>query len=692
LPKDLLLEIGCEELPAGYIPPALRALGRIAGESLQMLRLSHGAAHLWGTPRRLTIMMEDVAEEQAEQEERVLGPPVRTAFDEQGRPTRAAQGFARGQGVEVAQLQEVDTPRGRYVMVEKRRPGQKAAEVLAQEIPRWIQDIYFPKSMRWKDLTLRFARPIHWLVCLLGKDLLTFNLESITSGRTTRGHRFLSPQEVKVSEPRSYKTLCERLYVVVDPEERRARIQEEARRAAADLSGRLLEDSELLETIVYLVEYPVAVAGSFDRDFLELPREVLITAMREHQKFFGVEGQNGQLLPHFVNIANLSSASMDLIREGNERVLRARLSDARFFFEEDRRRPLEGRLEDLRGVVFHAELGTSFEKVQRIRGLAARLVEEIGRQADLAAKVDRAALLCKADLTTEMVGEFPSLQGITGREYALLEGEDPDVAQAIHEHYLPAFSGDRLPSSPVGAIVGLADKLDTITGCFGVGEIPSGAGDPLGLRRAALGVLNILLERGYETPLDWMVDQALDGLHRLLHRPPESVKAEVLEFFRVRLANLWASQGRNGEAVEAVLASGFMNLPDARRRLEALETFMAEEGFEDLAVSSKRVLNIVRAAEPTPVDPGLFQQKEENDLLAVVQEAERQADACMTQGKPLVVLRTLAELRPRIDAFFDAVMVNVEDQRVRQNRLSMLARLARVFTRLADFAKITTKH
>lgn len=499
----------------------------------------------------------------------------------------------------------------------------------------------------------------------------------------------MSPQEVEVPEPSAYLDLCRTLHVIVDPEERRKVILEQAREAANALRGHLLEDEGLLETIVHLVEYPVAVTGSFESEFLNLPREVLVTAMREHQKFFCVEDEEGKLMAYFVNIANLRPDSMELIRKGNERVLRARLSDARFFLDEDRKRRLEDRVEDLKGVIFHSELSTSFHKVQRIRALAVALAKEL--EPKLEAKVDRAALLCKADLTTEMVGEFPTLQGVMGREYALLEEEDPDVARAIYEHYLPAFSGDRPPSDPVGALVGLADKMDTIVGCFGVGEIPTGAGDPFGLRRAALGILNILLERGYEMPIGCMVDRALDLLGELVKEPKDTVRADVLSFFRVRLQNFWTGQERSAEAVEAILSSGFENVPDAFARLRALETFMAEEGFEDLTLSFKRVLNIVGETSEGPVDPGLFEQPEEEDFLEVVLEAESKTEAHLQEGQPLELLQSLATLRPRIDRFFDAVLVNVEDSEIRENRLRMLARLARVFLRLADFSKISAR-
>jgi glycyl-tRNA synthetase beta chain len=684
---SLLLEIGTEEIPAGYVEPAVEALGRSAGEGLDALRLGHGAVRMWATPRRLAILVVEVASVQRDLDEEVVGPPNRVAFDENGRPTAAALGFIRNQGATVDDLKVVETVRGLYVAVRKRQPGRPAVEVLKEEIPKWITGIPFPKSMRWRDLSLRFARPIHWILAVLDGEVIPFRMESLSSGRTTRGHRFLSPGEVKMEDPLAYPDLCRSAHVVVDPRERAEVILREATAAAASFGGELVEDPALLATLVHLVEYPVAVAGSFEREFLQLPREVLITSMREHQKFFGVQDARGRLMPHFVNIANIRSDSMDTIRKGNERVLRARLSDARFFFQADRRRTLEDRLKGLGGVIFHAKLGTSLAKVERIRALAVAIANVL--ETAKKAQVEEASCLCKADLTTDMVGEFPTLQGIMGREYARLEGKDPEVAEAIGEHYLPAFAGDRLPSGAVGAMVAIADKLDTIAGCFAVGDIPTGAGDPLGLRRGALGILHILLDRGYEMPLGDMVDLALNALRDKIHGSEDRVRSDILAFFRVRLENLWSSQGRTGSPVEAVLSAGFENVPEAYRRMVALESFMEAEGFEDLALSFKRVLNIVGDVAPGSVNPAWFQHAEEHDLLAVVAEAEAEVDAHLRGKAPLRALESLAKKKPRIDRFFDAVMVNVEDERLRMNRLAMLFRLGNVFLKLADFSKIT---
>ncbi len=684
---DLLLEIGTEEIPASYIDPALEFLADSARTSLRNWRISHGAVHKWGTPRRLVLMVEDVSESQPDLDQEILGPPERVAFDPQGQPTKAALGFARSQGVDVEELRILETPRGRYVAARKRHSGRLTKELLAEEVPRWITQIPFPKCMRWGESSLRFARPIHWILALLEREVIPFRLDSLQSGRTTRGHRFMSPQQALVNHPKEYLEVCRTLHVIVDPQERSDLILREASKAAQGLGGRLMEDRELLKTVTNLVEYPVVVTGSFQEEFLELPREVLITAMREHQKFFSVQEENGNLLPYFVNIANLLPSSLETIRRGNERVLRARLSDARFFFQEDVRQPLQERLQKLSGIIFHAKLGTMMEKVQRVKCMAASLALQLEPQ--WTEQVERAALLCKADLTTEMVGEFPSLQGTMGMHYALLQGESREVAVAIQEHYLPTFAGDRLPSGPVGAMVALADKLDTVVGCFAAGEAPSGAGDPLGVRRAALGILRILLECGYRLELGRALAEALSLIRPRLEEVPEGVLEEILSFFLVRLENLWVSRGHDAAAVQAVLGSGLRDLPQSLARLKALEQFMQEDSFPDLALSFKRVLNIVGEHQPGEVDASLFRQPEERELLELARWAESRIPDLMERAQHLEALHELAGQKKKLDGFFDAVLVNDPDPRLRANRLNMLARLARVFLNLADFSKLS---
>lgn len=684
--SDLLLEIGTEEIPASYVSMALEFLKDRFSRGLDELKLAHGIVTAMGTPRRLAVLVDDVADLQPDREEYMLGPPEKVAFDETGAPTKAATGFAKGQGVNVDDLTIIETPRGRYTCVKKKHLGRPAKELLASEIPVWIKEIPFPKSMRWGEGLIRFARPIRWILALLGDETLEFSMDGLKSGRTTRGHRFMAPQEREVAHPKEYVRVCRELHVVVDPKERAEIIQREAREAARAVGGRLVEDEELLWTVVNLVEEPVVIIGGFSREYLELPKEVLITVMREQQKFFAIEDQDGGILPHFVSVSNLRPADTQAMKEGNERVLRARLSDARFFFKEDRKKRLEQRLERLSGVIFHAKLGSMRDKVERLVRLCGLLASQM--EPDCVELAQRAALLCKCDLATEMVGEFPTLQGIMGRHYAMIDGEDPKVADAIRDHYLPAFSGDRVPDGPVGAMVALADKLDTVVGCFAVGEVPTGAGDPLGVRRAALGILRILLERGYRVDVGVLVRQTIEVLESFLGGLREGLYDEVMEFLRVRLQNLWASRGHNPGAIEAILATGLGDLLDAKLRLEALERFMDTDGFDELAVGFKRVINIVGGHRSGDVDPSVFMYPEERDLWDLVQWAESDVDRKLCDGDPLGALMDIAQQKPRVDRFFDAVLVNDPDEKLRTNRLNLLARLARVFLRLADFSKL----
>lgn len=684
---DLLLEVGTEELPAGYVVLALKWLAQSAAKTLEDLRLSHGQIHTWGTPRRIAVMAEDVAERQPDLDKEIIGPPEAVAFEADGSPTKAALGFARTHGVSVEDLRVIDTPRGRYVAARKTQRGNPAMELLAAEIPSWITQIPFPKSMRWGELSLRFARPIHWILALWDNQVLPLKLDSLESGSTTWGHRFMSPRQATVERPKDYLELCRSLHVIVDPWERRQIIAREAAKAASSVGGRLVEDPGLLDTVVHLVEFPVVVLGRFQPEFLELPREVLVTAMREHQKFFSVEDEKGNLLPCFVSVANMRPASMEIITRGNERVLRARLSDARFFFQEDRKRPLRERVENLSGMIFHAKLGTLKEKADRVKALAGWLAETMEPQ--WRPMVEKAALLCKADLTTEMVGEFPTLQGVMGRYYAILDGEEKEVAQAIQDHYLPAFSGDRLPSGPVGAMVALADKLDTLVGCFAVGDIPSGSGDPLGVRRAAVGILRILMEMGYRADVGLLVRRALLLVERHTGKLSEELVEDILCFLRVRLENLLVSRGHSQSAVDAVLCTGLSDLPQLLARLEALERFMEEDGFEDLALSFKRVMNIVGDYKPGEPDVSLLALPEERDILELVSWAEKHIARRMSKGELLEAFHDLAAQRWRVDKFFEAVLINDPDPKVRGNRLSLLARLANTFLMLADFSKLS---
>ena len=499
--KELLLEIGTEEIPARFLPPVLEEMAVSFRKLLDAERIGVGEILTWGTPRRLALVAKKVAAAQAEVTQEIIGPPKAIAMDAAGNVTPAAAGFARAQGVAVSDLIEVDTPRGVYLAVKKSTTGRPTAERLPELLPGFILGLSFPKSMHWGTGTITFARPIHWILARYGGAVVNFEVGDVTSGGETRGHRFLAPQAVEVADAKSYVAALKEARVIVDPEARRTLLSKELAQAAAGVKGEVVANPGLLEENTFLVEYPSVVVGSFEDKFLALPDPVLITSMREHQRYFSLRGADGRLLPHFIAVNNTLTRNPDVVRQGHERVIRARLSDAMFFFQEDSKTPLENRVDALKGVVFHSLLGTSYEKMERFRELAMSLSRQLAP--DLEGAVQRAATLCKADIVTEMVGEFPSLQGVMGRQYALLNGESPEVAEALFTHYLPRHADDELPQDKVGALVGLADRLDTICGCFGVGLSPTGTADPYGLRRHALAVIRIL--RSQQLHLDLAV-------------------------------------------------------------------------------------------------------------------------------------------------------------------------------------------
>jgi glycyl-tRNA synthetase beta chain len=684
--QEMLLEIGTEEIPSRFIPAALEGMRELLKKELDLQRVACDEIKVMGTPRRLTLFAE-LEEQQRPLEQERIGPPKSVAFDPQGKPTKAALGFAQKEGVGVEALEVVATDKGEYLCVRKREEGRGTCSILSEILPRLITSIPFPKSMRWSGLELRFARPIHWILALFNGEVIPFTLEHITSGPMTRGHRFLHPEPFTVTGVKDYLEGLRQACVIVDPQERKELIRRGVKEAAQQAGGNPLEAEALLEEITYLVEYPVAVCGTFDKGYLALPREVLITAMQHHQRYIPVVNPKGKLLPSFVAVSNTRAQDMEVVTKGNERVLRARLADAQFFFLEDQKTPLEKRVDDLKEVIFQTKLGTSYEKVMRIQGLAVKLAEELAPEAQEI--VTRGAYLCKADLVSEMVGEFPQLQGIMGGEYALRGGEDPAVAQVISEHYLPRFSGDELPASSAGAMVSIADKVDTIVGCFGVGLIPTGTSDPFALRRQTLGIIHIILGKGYHTSLQEMIKMGMEPLLNKIERPADEVQADCLAFFRGRFIGLLASQGYAPDVVEAVLAVQDDDLVDARARVEAVAQFRGRPEFEPVTVAFKRVANILRGADHKgEVDPARFETPQEETLHKRYQEIAEQFSALIKGGNYKKALGELAKLRPPVDALFDHVMVMVEDKRIRANRLALLDEIAGLFSQMADFSQL----
>jgi glycyl-tRNA synthetase beta chain len=686
--KELLLEIGTEEIPARFLPPVLEEMAASFRKMLEAERIGVGEILTWGTPRRLALVAREMAQAQAEVTQEIIGPPKAVAFDAAGQPTPAAAGFARTQGVAVSDLIEVDTPRGVYLAVKKSTTGGPTAGRLPEILPGFILGLSFPKSMRWGSETITFARPIHWILARYGGAVVDFEVGDVTSGGETRGHRFLAPQAVAVADAQAYVAALKAANVIVDPAARRALLSDQLAQAAAGVKGEVVPNPGLLEENTFLVEYPSVVVGNFEDRFLALPDEVLITSMREHQRYFSLRGADGRLLPHFMAVNNTLTRNPDVVRQGHERVIRARLSDAMFFFQEDAKTPLVKRVEALKGVVFHSLLGTSYEKMERFRELAVSLSRQLAPE--LADAVARAATLCKADIVTEMVGEFPSLQGVMGRQYARLSGEPPEVAEALFTHYLPRHADDELPQDKVGALVGLADRLDTICGCFGVGLSPTGTADPYGLRRHALAVIRILRSQRLHLDLVGAVALALELLKDKISRTPEETALEVLDFFQTRLQHLLLAEGFDHETITAVLAAGCRDVVDAADKVQALAAVRQSPEFPALATAFKRVINIAQGAEPGEVTPLLFEQPEENVLYESMGLMELEVTRALESRDYPGVCRALAGLRGPVDAFFEKVMVMAEDANLRRNRLALLLRISRTFLQMADFSKITT--
>ncbi len=687
--KELLLEIGTEEIPASFIPKALEEMAISISKELKTNRIAHGEVKTMGTPRRLVLLVRDVAEKQEDVKIEKIGPPVQMAFDEEGNPTKAALGFARGQGFRVEDLVTLKGEKGEYLGAVRKEEGRASSILLAEILPRVIGSISFPKSMRWSTVKIRFARPIHWILSLFDGKVISFRFGGIESGNRTYGHRFMSPHALEVRDFQTYERQVRGASVIADPQERKKMIEEGITRAAEEVSGRVLGNRDLLEEVTYLVEYPTAIVGTFERAFLTLPREVVINAMEEHQRYFPIVDERGDLMPYFACVSNTRAPDMETVKRGNERVLKARLSDAKFFFEEDTKEPLDRKVEALKGVIFQAQLGTSYEKVLRFKELAIYLAGKF--RPDLKGKVERAAMLCKADLVTGMVGEFPNLQGVVGREYARISGEDEEVAIAILEHYLPAFAGDRLPSGPVGDFISIGDKLDTIVGCFGIGLIPTGAGDPFALRRQALGIIRVLLGKGYSLSLDEIIDKNLELLQEKLTIPSEQTKEAVLDFLRSRFQNLLISEDYPFDVVEAVVSAHFDDLVECRSRIEALAQVKSRGEFLALATSFKRVTHITRDFQGGEVKASLLQHPSEKDLFERYLQVKKEVERCMGERAYERALMEMVKLKDPIDGLFESVLIMDKARERRENRLALLGNIAHLFFRIADFSKLATE-
>jgi len=700
--ENLLLEIGTEEIPAGYIAPALDAMRSNLLRRLDEARIEHGRAQVYGTPRRLAVRVEKVASRQLPVREEIIGPPAAVGFDEKGRPAVPAVKFAQKVGVDVKQLGVKNTARGSYLYVEKVEKGMATSRLLREILPKVILSLPFPKKMRWADLDLEFARPIHGIVALLGKACIGFQLANVKSGRYTRGHSFMSPKKIKLTHADDYLEALGAHHVLADISRRRRMLEGEIARVAKKLGGRILPDEELVDIVTNLVEYPVAVAGKFDEAFLEVPDEVLINAMREHQKYFAVVDSEGGLMPCFIAVNNTRARDMAVVAVGHERVLRARLADARFFYQGDLKVTNDQRVEKLKGVLFQAELGTMHDKIERVarmaQWLASAVEPEPGTPADeLEKQVMRAALLSKSDLVSQVVGEFPKLQGIMGRIYATVAGEPPAVAAAVEEHYRPVYSGAVLPETLTGAIVSIADKMDSICGCFYAGLIPTGASDPYALRRQGIGLVQIMKQRGFSFSLRDCIRNSVQLFAGENDSANRELTEKVYSFLKNRISHLLVEDGFSKDVVAAVTSVSVDDVPGAWKRVAALEALKDRPDFEPLAVAFKRVVNIIKKsaaaendAKPGQIEPRLFEDDSESGLLEAYESVEKKVTAAMEKNLFDDALVAVASLRDPVDRFFDAVMVMAENSDIRRNRLALLGKIAALFGSLADFSRLST--
>ncbi len=681
MPKDLLLELGTEEIPAAELDSSLAALPKLVTDKLSEARLAHGDVTVWGTPRRLAVRVADVAERQPDLEEVLTGPPERVAFVD-GAPTKAAEKFAEKVGVAVSDLALVETPKGRYVTVQRVVKGDDADAVLPELLVSVIKALAFRKSMRWAERPERFVRPLRWLLCLLGDGVLELEYAGVRAADTTRGHRFEAPDPVRVASPADYEAVLAGVAVMPDPAARRALIQEQIAALEVEHDAKIIPDDRLLDEVTNLVEKPTAVCGVFDESYLAVPREVIVSAMRGHQRYFAMVRDHGRLANCFITVLGTEVRDLDVAVRGNQRVLAARLADARFFWDEDLKVGLSEGAKKLDKVVFQAKLGTVAEKVARISDLGAALAPIFGADADT---VRTAAGICKADLVTHMVGEFPDLQGVMGRHYALVAGEDAVVANAIVEHYQPKGAGDALPVGDVGATLSVADRLDTLVGCLGAGLKPKGGGDPYGLRRAALGTLRIVLEREIGVSLRDLVSEAA-GLHSRVTPDVDEAVAFLLERLRGLLADT-----ATAEIVGAVMSAGGDDPVDLARRVAAVYAFGRTSEYGALATTFRR-MNILKQADTDvgEVNPDHFQGDAERALYDALDKARDRVNDLVAERRYEDALTVLAGLRPPVDTFFDDVKVMDDDATLRANRLALLAAVDRLYRRVADFKMIAS--
>ncbi|UCE70878.1 MAG: glycine--tRNA ligase subunit beta [Nitrospiraceae bacterium] len=675
--KPFLLEIGTEEIPARFIRKGLAILQEALSGYLTDSAIQYGPIHQYATPRRLTLLIEDVAEKQEDRTVTSVGPPKNIAYDKNGEPTKAATGFAKSLNIDVSNLQITETEKGEYICATVEEKGLPSPDCLADALPKIITSLQLPKSMRWGDSSIRFFRPIHWIIALYGDRVVPFEIDGIKTANISYGHRFLSPSAIKISKPEDYLSELARNHVIADMKERQALIEKGIQQCQTEKGCVVHEDRELIETVTNLVEYPTVVLGSFEDKYLALPKELPITVMRSHQKYFSTENNEGNLLRYFLVVSNTKPENNETVRIGAERVLRARLEDAQFYYTDDKKLPLIEYVEKLKDVTFQEKLGTLYDKTERVASLSSFIASRFNVTAS--DNIIRASKLAKADLVTGVVSEFPELQGYMGMIYALHAGEDNAVAVAIQEHYLPRFPGDSLPSDTTGTIISLADKMDNIASFFYVGLIPTGSEDPYALRRQATGIIQILKSGGYSLSLDLLAHSALQPLESSEEKR-RNLTRDIIQFFHQRLEGILLAEGYRHDLISAVLSSDQTDIQDVDRRLKLLAALKESPTFPNLLIAAKRVYNILSKTEPLELQESMLTEHAERALF----ESARS----IKENLSISACQSLFEFEAPVNTFFDKVLVMDKDPLIRDNRLALLQSVKKVFNLLGDFSKI----
>ncbi|MCF6137957.1 glycine--tRNA ligase subunit beta [Pseudalkalibacillus berkeleyi] len=688
--QDILLEIGLEEMPARFVTDAMYQLSdKIAGWFTEN-RVPFGEVIPYSTPRRLAVKVTEVSEQQEDKAEELRGPARKIALDENGNWSKAALGFARGQGVSPEDMYFKEVKNTEYVFANKHTSGVSTMEILPQ-LDQVIQNLHFPKNMRWSDQEFKFVRPIKWILFLFGSEVPHLEVAGVKSDRKTFGHRFLG-EEIEIDSPEQYPTELLGQFVIADSNERKEAIQNQLHNLQEEEGWIIPIDDGLLEEVNNLVEYPTALHGKFDEEFLELPSEVLITSMREHQRYFPVQNKDGELQPYFVAVRNGDHNNLQNVAKGNEKVLRARLKDAQFFYNEDKKKSIDTYLERLKSIVFHEELGTIANKVSRISAHAERTSALLQLDQESKEAIRRAATISKFDLVTQMVYEFPELQGVMGEKYAKMFGEDDLIAAAINEHYQPRYSGDNLPGTVVGSVLSVSDKLDTIVGCFGIGIIPTGSQDPYALRRQAAGVLQILLQKGWPVTVEELLNAVLDEYERAgkLKNDRNKVLHQLIEFFNIRMKTILQDQAVRYDVIDAVLSGKIGRVDLLVKRAEILGNALQEESFKGMNESLTRILNISKNVSESSeeVQPELFENSEEKALYELYLDANEACQSIHQSHDVEMLYNKLKKLPPAIDQYFENTMVNAEEDHLRANRQTQMKQMANVIRAFADFNQL----